>query len=67
MKRGDQKNRQEIQVEGWGRVDLVYGLLSHCHIPVESKKLYHCLIWHFWDIAVVQVAFCRKGTLAMLI
>ena len=63
-KRWDRKNKVEIQVscpsavvtynKSMGGVDLLDGLLSYYRIPVKSKKWYHRLIWHFFDISVVQ-------------
>ena len=43
-----------------GCVDLLDGLLSCYHIPVKSKKWYHCPIWDFLDIAVVQGCILQK-------
>ena len=37
-----------------GGVDLLDGLLSLYRIHIRSKKWYHKLLYHFFDIAVVQ-------------
>ena len=64
VKRGDGKNKVENQVscpstvitynKSMGGVDLLDGLLSYYRISVKSKKWYHRLIWHFFDISIVQ-------------
>ena len=70
VKRWDQKNGQEIQVDfpsavvtynqNMECVGLLDGLLRYYRIPVKSKKWYHCLIWHFLEIAVVQGCLLQK-------
>ena len=62
--RWDKKDRKEIFVEcpsavmiynkNMGGVDLLDGFLSYYRIPVRSKKWYHRLIWHFFDLCIVQ-------------
>ena len=37
-----------------GEVDLLDGVLSFYRIHIRSKKWYHKLLYHFFDIAVVQ-------------
>ena len=64
VKRWDRKNKVENQVscpsavvtynKSMGGVDLLDGLLSYYCISVKSKKWYHRLIWHFFDISIVQ-------------
>ena len=74
VKRWDQKNGQEIEVDcpsavvnydqnmGGGGVDLLDGLLSYYRIPVKSKKWYHCLIWHFFRYCCCSgLYFAEKG------
>ena len=64
VRRWDKKDRKEIFVEcpsavtiyhkNMGGVDLLDGFLSYYRIPVRSKKWYHRLIWHFFDLCIVQ-------------
>ena len=65
VRRWDRKEKKELLIDcpsavvrysrNMGRVDLLDGLLSYYRIPVRSKKWYHRLIWHFLDVACVQV------------
>ena len=67
----DRKGKKELFVEcpsalaiynkSIGGVNLLDGLLSYCRIPVRSKKWYHCLIWHFLDVSVVQAWFLHNA------
>ena len=41
-------------IQFMGGVDLLDGLLSLYRIHIRSKKWYHKLLYHFFDIAVVQ-------------
>ena len=44
-----------------GGVDLFDCMLSLYRIHIQSKKWYHILIWHFFDLIVVQawILYCR--------
>ena len=66
----DRKGKKELFVEcpsalaiynkSIGGVNLLDGLLSYYSIPIRSKKWYHCLIWHFLDVSVVQAWFLHR-------
>ena len=43
-----------LYIQFMGGVDLLDGLLSLYRIHIRSKKWYHKLLYHFFDIAVVQ-------------
>ena len=44
-----------------GGVDLLDSMLSWYRISIRSKKWYHKLLWHFFDMVIVQawVLYCR--------
>ena len=64
VRRWYRKGQKELSVEcpsavaiynkSIGVVNLLDGLLSYYRILVHSKKWYHCLIWQFLDVSVVQ-------------
>ena len=67
VKRWDRKEKKELLSynKNMGGVELLDGLLSYYCIPVKSKKWYHCLIWHFLDVACVQAwLFYKKDAAA---
>ena len=47
-----------------GGVDLLDSLLALYCIPVRSKKWYHRLLWHFFDLSLVQswLMYRREAT-----
>ena len=49
-----------------GGVDLLDGLLSLYRIHIRSKKWYHKLLYHFFDIAVVQSCLLYRQDLMFL-
>ena len=42
-------------------------LLSYYRIPVKFKKRYHCLIWHFLDVACIQIWLYKKDAAATFV
>lgn len=71
VNRWDRKTKTMVEVERpsvvttynkfMGGVDLLDGMLSLYRIHVRSKKWYHRLLWHFFDLIVVQawILYCR--------
>nr|XP_047132645.1 piggyBac transposable element-derived protein 3-like [Hydra vulgaris] len=71
VNRWDRKTKRIVQVKRpsvvttyntyMGGVDLLDGMLSLYRIHIRSKKWYHKLIWHFFDLIVVQawILYCR--------
>ena len=42
-------------------------LLSYYRIPVKFKKRYHCLIWHFLNVACIQIWLYKKDAAATFV
>ena len=72
--RWNSKQKKKVQVQCpsaitmynqfMGGVDLLDSLLALYRIPVQSKKWYHRLMWHFFDLSLVQswLMYRREAT-----